>query len=86
VEILILAALIGILPGAIANSKGHSFGVWWFFGAALFIVALPLSLVLRPNEAAQAARSGQHSCPHCAELVKTAARVCRHCGRDLVVV
>jgi len=22
-------------------------------------------------------------CPHCAELVKTEATVCKHCGRDL---
>ncbi len=49
-EFLVLATLIGILPGAIAASKGYNFVVWWFFGAALFIVALPCALMLQPDQ------------------------------------
>ena len=41
---LALAVIIGLIPAAIAENKGHSFGTWWVFGAALFIVALPLSI------------------------------------------
>jgi len=47
-EILILAVIIGCLPGAIAQAKGHSFVAWWLFGAALFVVALPASFMLPP--------------------------------------
>jgi hypothetical protein len=46
---LLLALVLGCIPGAVASSKGHSFLPWWLFGAALFIVALPLSILLEPR-------------------------------------
>lgn len=41
-----LAGLIvlGLLPAFIARRKGRSFWTWWFFGATLFPVALPVAL------------------------------------------
>jgi hypothetical protein len=33
----------------IAQRKGHSFFVWWFFGAMMFLFALPAALILKPN-------------------------------------
>jgi hypothetical protein len=47
VEILVIAALIGIIPANIAKNKGYDFVVWWIYGALLFIVALPHSLMLK---------------------------------------
>ena len=35
-----LAALLGLIPANIAKRKGHSFGLWWFYGWMLFIVAI----------------------------------------------
>ena len=84
-EILIVAALIGVIPAAIASSKGYSFALWWFFGATLFVVALPIALLMSPNLAAierSKLCEGMKKCPFCAELVKVEARVCKHCGRD----
>ena len=37
---LTVAAGLGIIPGKIAESKGHSFWLWWFYGWMLFIVAI----------------------------------------------
>lgn len=37
---LVIAAGLGLIPGYIAKSKGHSFGLWWFYGWMLFIVAI----------------------------------------------
>ncbi|HEX9616927.1 MAG TPA: cytochrome c biogenesis protein CcdA [Anaerolineales bacterium] len=45
---ILLAGLIGLVPAWIARQKGRNFFDWWFFGAALFVVAFPLALRLQP--------------------------------------
>lgn len=37
---LIVAAFLGLIPATIAKNKGYSFGLWWFYGWMLFIVAI----------------------------------------------
>ena len=37
---LVIAAGLGLIPANIAKKKGHSFGLWWFYGWMLFIVAI----------------------------------------------
>ncbi|HJW89299.1 MAG TPA: cytochrome c biogenesis protein CcdA [Anaerolineales bacterium] len=44
------AAALGLIPAAIAREKGRNFFDWWFFGATLFVVALPLALRLEARE------------------------------------
>lgn len=46
VAIVVIAALLGLIPATIAERKGHGFFFWWLAGAALFIVALPVTLLL----------------------------------------
>ncbi|RRJ34371.1 zinc ribbon domain-containing protein [Pandoraea apista] len=87
-EVFLLAVLLGLIPAVIAKGKGRSFGVWWIYGAALFIVALPHALLMkRSNEGIerQMASDGMKKCPHCAEFIKADAKVCRYCGRDVPV-
>lgn len=40
-----IPALLGLIPANIAAKKGRSFGLWWFYGAVIFIVALPHSIL-----------------------------------------
>lgn len=38
--LLVMAAVLGLIPAYIAKEKGYSFGLWWFYGWMLFIVAI----------------------------------------------
>ena len=37
---LVIGAVLGLIPANIAKNKGYSFGLWWFYGWMLFIVAI----------------------------------------------
>ncbi len=85
--LMALGVLLGLIPASIAQSKGRSFVGWWIYGALLLIVALPHALMLQTDLVAvdrRAVQSGEsRKCPHCAELVRRDAKICRYCQRDL---
>ena len=66
-----VSLFLGLITGMIASSKGRSFGEWWFYGFAMFIIALPCSLFLKDKSGKQ--------CLDCREWVAKEATVCRFC-------
>jgi len=77
VDFVLLCVLIGLLPAWIANRKGYNFLTWWIFGALLFLLALPLALMMKPDG------GRRRACPSCMEWIDKRAVACPKCGRDV---
>jgi tRNA(Ile2) C34 agmatinyltransferase TiaS len=87
-EWIVLWFMLAIVAGVIAANKGRS-------GFGFFLLAIVLSPLIGIIAAAAAKsnvtniekeqiESGDaRTCPHCAEVIKLAAKVCKHCGRDV---
>ncbi|MBV2125736.1 MAG: zinc ribbon domain-containing protein [Candidatus Thiodiazotropha sp. (ex Ctena orbiculata)] len=86
--VVVLWLLFTPLAASIADAKGLS--GWGYFFLALVLsplIAIPIALVTPANkekiEARQLKEGKMKKCPHCAELVKTEAAICKHCGQEL---
>lgn len=75
--------LLALLAAWIAQSKGRS-GIGIFFASLLLtpLFGAIIALTLR-REDPYANQEAYKPCPECAEHVKRAARVCKHCGNRL---
>lgn len=84
--------LFSVAAGIFASNRGRS-GIGWFFISLLISPLLGLIFVAIMKDLSQPlASAGQPSssthvkCPSCAEFVLPEAKVCKHCGTDLVPV
>jgi hypothetical protein len=80
-ELLIVWTVAGIVAWMLAEAKGRS-GVGWFFLTVLLTPLVILILLVLPSKKTdpEAATPQTHvRCPHCAELVRREAHVCKHC-------
>jgi hypothetical protein len=85
-EVFILPVLLGLVPAYIAKRKGRSFGLWWIYGAAILIMALPHSLLLKTDQSAierKLSAEGLKKCPYCGESIEQDSSICRFCGQNL---
>lgn len=62
---LIIAAGLGFIPANIAKKKGYSFGLWWFYGWMLFIVAIIHVSLIPDKNVQQTPIHSASSIPYC---------------------
>jgi uncharacterized membrane protein len=61
---LAVASLLGLIPANIAKEKGYSFGLWWFYGWMLFIVAI-IHVQFLPDKNINNTEYRPNSIPYC---------------------
>jgi hypothetical protein len=85
-------ASIGVAVAA--RQKGRSGAGFFFLSFFIsFVIALIIVLVISPTDqerlsvqAGNVGKVGPVQCPHCRELIRPDANVCKHCGKDVVPV
>lgn len=88
IMVIVMWLVFAILVGVYASSKGRS-GFGFFLIAIILspLIGLIIALVVAPNNKViddKALDSGDmKKCPHCAELVKAEAKICKHCQSEL---
>jgi hypothetical protein len=78
-----LSIVMAVIPAYIAKSKGHSFGLFLFYGLVLGPIAIIHALIMKGETGTAEGGEGLKKCPYCAEKIQQEAVVCKHCGRDL---
>lgn len=83
---LIVAVGMGFWAKSICEKKGRSPGWGFVLGFILGIFGVIIASLLKPTEEMlsrpSTPKADETTCPHCLEIIKVGASVCKHCGKD----
>ncbi len=75
IRYIILITVVGIVGAILAKPKGRS-PILWFLLCAI-VPLLVIAIALLPSIIA---KGFTKKCPHCAEIIKEDATICKYCG------
>lgn len=87
-ELFVLWLVMAGVVAIVANSKGRDAFPWFLYGFLIWPIALTHAIVLTGRQPAAAsadsrAKPRRRPCPHCAEPILPAAKICRFCGSEV---
>lgn len=77
IAVLAMALSFAMIPATIASRKGHNLALWLCYGLFMWPAAFFHALLVEPRATG---RGPYVRCTWCAEPIRIAATVCRHCG------
>lgn len=83
VGLIVCAWAAGVIYDAKGRMKGNGQGLGCLLGPLGVLIALAVPENRKGIEERELASGQKKKCPFCAELIRTEARVCRYCGRDV---
>ena len=81
--LIIIWIFFGLLTANIADSKGRPFWTWLIYGFLCFPLAILYLAMSKPSDEALVSSGEYRKCPFCAEVVRSEAKICRYCGKEL---
>ena len=81
--LVVIWVVLGFVTAKIAESKGRPFGTWLIYGFICFPLAILYLTVSKPSDETLVDSGEYRKCPFCAKVVRSEAKVCRYCDKEL---
>ena len=85
-EVLIVWLVGSLIVGVLATSRNRSGFAWFVLSMVLspLLMGLLVAVLPRGDAGRQAYTADSHrNCPECREVVRSDARLCKHCGSKI---